>query len=281
MKLSASTLGCPGWDLPTVIRRLVEYGYQGVDFRGLKGNLRVWELPEFGGGAAETAARVREAGLAVSCFSAGARLVWRSEAEREGSLEEIRRTAELCGVFGSPLIRIFGGEFARPAFADALSRARDMLGRMLEVVGGGVRLAVETHDSWTAGGDVLSLVEGFDRRRVGVCWDVKHTVWSGGEAPVQTWERLGRWVVNTHWKDVRGEAGKERLCLAGAGVLPLGECLRVLADGGYAGWHTLEWEKHWHAEIEEPEAAFPAFVAHMRRLGEELGIGARTTQQSP
>jgi hypothetical protein len=31
----------------------------------------------------------------------------------------------------------------------------------------------------------------------------------------------------------------------------------LLADGGYQGWVSVEWEKRWHPEIEEPEVALP------------------------
>ena len=36
MKISFTTLGCPDWDLDTICRRGREYGYEGVDFRGLQ-----------------------------------------------------------------------------------------------------------------------------------------------------------------------------------------------------------------------------------------------------
>jgi sugar phosphate isomerase/epimerase len=274
MRFAATTLGCPEWDLPTAIARLCEYGYHGIDFRGLRGNLNVWELPEFGVEAAASAARIRDAGLEVSCFSAGARLVWQSEGERGRTLDEIRRYAELCQQFGAPMIRIFGGGLGEMQRADALARGRESLREWLAVTAGtGVRLVVESHDAWTAGKHLLALTAETDPGQVGLCWDVKHTYWVAEEAPAFTWRQLKDRIVNTHWKDTRRDhaSGKDRLCLVGSGVLPLADCLDVMVAGGYAGYFTLEWEKRWHPYIAEPEVAFPAFIHYMRQLRSGLG----------
>ncbi len=33
---------------------------------------------------------------------------------------------------------------------------------------------------------------------------------------------------------------------------------------GYEGWITVEWEKRWHPEIEEPEVALPRHLPVLR-----------------
>jgi hypothetical protein len=40
----------------------------------------------------------------------------------------------------------------------------------------------------------------------------------------------------------------------------LRHALALVRRNGYDGWLTLEWEKLWHPEIEEPEVVFPHFV---------------------
>ena len=39
MKLAFSTLGCPEWDLDTIIRAARKYGYDGIELRALAGSL--------------------------------------------------------------------------------------------------------------------------------------------------------------------------------------------------------------------------------------------------
>jgi len=274
MKYATSTLGCLDWDLPMLLERLPRYGYDAVDFRGLAGVFNLWELPEFSANAHAAARRLADAGLAVSCFSASARLVWQNAGEHDRALDEIRRLAELCPIFGAGQIRVFGGDLGGLSRADGLARGRELLAQMLEITApAGVRLAVETHDAWTHSADILALIEGATPDRVGLCWDVKHPYWAGQETPAFTWSQLGPRVINTHWKDtLRDHAtGRDRLCLCGDGVLPLADCLDLLAAGGYAGYYTLEWEQKWHPYLADAEVAFPAFVQHMHQLRARIG----------
>ncbi len=273
MRYATSTLGCLDWDLPMILSRLPAYGFHAVDFRGLRGVFNVWELSEFSTEAQASARRLADAGLAVSCFSASARLVWHSEAERERALDEIRRLVALCPIFGAGQIRIFGGDLAGRTRGDGLARGRELLAQMLEITAGtGVQLAVETHDAWTRSADILALIQGTAADQVGLCWDVKHPYWAGQETPAFTWSQIGPRVINTHWKDTRRDhaTGRDRLCLCGEGLLPLADCLDLLRAAGYSGYYTLEWEKKWHPYLQDAEIAFPAFVQHMEQLRARL-----------
>ena len=83
MKLSYSTLACPGWD------------------RGYLDCAEVVDSPRFRGEALrEAAARLRDAGLAVSCLSSGARMSAPDVAARAKSLDAMRRYADLCAPLG-------------------------------------------------------------------------------------------------------------------------------------------------------------------------------------
>jgi hypothetical protein len=42
------------------------------------------------------------------------------------------------------------------------------------------------------------------------------------------------------------------------------EALIALHQIGYDGWLSVEWEKHWHPEIAEPEIALPQHVERLR-----------------
>ncbi len=111
-----------------------------------------------------------------------------------------------------------------------------------------------------------ALMEFVDSDSVGILWDIHHPYRSAGESPSETWQTLGKWIRYTHWKDSFPRGADYQLCLIGGGDLPLEEIFRVLKQGGYSGYLTLEWEKKWHPEIEEPEKAFPGFVRVMRGL---------------
>jgi hypothetical protein len=54
--------------------------------------------------------------------------------------------------------------------------------------------------------------------------------------------------------------------------------LDLLTAGGYQGWISVEWEKHWHPEIEDPELALPQ---HLELLNAWLRPTAEAPQAPP
>ncbi|MDB5328799.1 MAG: Xylose isomerase domain protein barrel [Phycisphaerales bacterium] len=106
MKLSVMTLGCPSWDLETVIRRVAEYGYDGIDFRGVGDQLDVTRLPAFTTDAATTRRLLADHGLSVSGISSSIRVC--DPALHAESLDEAKRTIDAALAVGAPNIRVFG-----------------------------------------------------------------------------------------------------------------------------------------------------------------------------
>jgi sugar phosphate isomerase/epimerase len=267
MKLAFTTLGCPEWDLSTIAARAMEYGYDGVDFRGYRGRIPLPELPEFTTRAAESAALLHGAGLAIPALSSSACVA----GDRQAALGEIAAYARICRSFGAPLLRVFaGGDFVEADRSHAAVNAILTLREAADIVAPyDVTIVLETHDKWVAGASLRPIMEAVDSPRVGVLWDVHHPYRLAGESPAATWEAIGPWVKYTHVKDSRLDPAHPdgyQLCLTGAGDLPLPEIIRVLQAGGYDGWLTLEWEKKWHPELEAPEVAFPGYVKYMRGL---------------
>ena len=46
---------------------------------------------------------------------------------------------------------------------------------------------------------------------------------------------------------------------------------QALADGGYDGALSLEWEKLWHPDLDEPNVVLPRAITYLRDL---LGAGS-------
>lgn len=265
MKLAFTTLGCTEWDLDTMIARAVEYGYDGIDFRGYMGELEIFKLPEFTTGLDDTLAKFADAGIEVPCLSTSAR-VYAKPAE---AIEEIATYCPLCEKFGAAYIRVFAGHLEDGVSRQqAIDIAVDTLNQAGAIAANhGVTVLLETHDAWVASEHTKAVMDRVDSPAVGILWDTFNPYGAIAEPLAQTWDTLGPWIKNTHWKDgKRTPDGKNQLCLVGQGEFPLADCVKILKSGGYDGYLTLEWEKKWHPELDEPEIAYPEFVRVMKDL---------------
>ncbi len=277
MKLTFTTLGCPGWDLDTICRRAREYGFEGVDFRGYLDTLDVTFLPEFTTGAAETRRRLADAGLAVSGIASSITVC--DPAKRAASLEEAQRTIAAAKALGTRNVRIYGGgDLNGHSRVELAIIGCEGIEQILALDGAqDLHWLFETHDNWIKSTDCKLLLDAIPSPAFGALWDIGHTPRVGGETPAETYAAIGPRVGNTHVKDAVYEPGHPkamqdgwRYVVPGTGQLPLAEAIHILREHGYDGWLTFEHEKRWHPILAEPEEIFPAFTAWARSvLGQE------------
>ena len=270
MNLSFSTLGCPNWDLDTVIQNARAYGFDGVEIRGIKDLLDVTKLPEFAKHFRETRDKFGDADIEIICFSSSIRMAEPDRSKQPEHLDELKRYVELCYNFETPFIRIFGGEIENKPWNQAIDEAAKALDSMIKILDDvDCKIVIETHDDWMAADHFKALMEKMNSEKVGVLWDVNHPFMFIREAPADTWEKVGNWIYHTHWKDSKIAPGTVHgfgPCLMGEGDLPHEQIYDVLMNGGYQGYFSLEWEKRWHPELPDPEIAFPQYVEYMKQL---------------
>jgi sugar phosphate isomerase/epimerase len=267
MKLSFTTLGCPGWTLRQIVENAARMGYDSVDFRGLLDEIDVSRRPEFTTGLRETLRLFDDHGVAISGLLTSARYAVVDPAERQAQFEETRRNLELAARLEVPFLRVYGGrvpedyttETIMPFLVDNLQRMGD------EAQDHGVTLAIETHDEWTASDVCARLMARVDHPAVRVLWDLHHPYRANGESPDFTYTNLAPYTVNIHVKDsVPNAEGGHSYVLVGEGDVPLKRMLDLLVEGGYEGTACLEWEKRWIPELLAPEIVFPQYVRQMR-----------------
>jgi sugar phosphate isomerase/epimerase len=273
MQIGFSTLGCPDWTLDEIICRAVDYGYDGVDFRGLLDTLDVTRLPEFTSGIAQTARMFSDAGLVVSGISSSIGLC--DAEKRQENIDEATRTIGVARRLGCRNIRVFGRgrprEIGREAAADV---GRDCIDAILELDGArDLHWLLETHDEWISSDHIQLLLDKVPDAAFGVLWDVCHTPRTVYEKPAETVAALGSRIGYTHFKDAILEPDHPlamqdgwRYVTPGKGQVPIADALGLLKEHGYDGWIVLEHEKRWHPELPEPEDMFPAFVRWAKGL---------------
>ena len=268
MKISFTTLGCPTWDLETIIARAKEYGYDAVDFRGLGDEIAIYELPEFADRPERTAEMFAEAGLEISGFSSSAYMFCAKEEDREASLKEVVRYGELCRAMGVGFIRVFGGYLAETGLDEAVRISVEAIEQMAAAAAPAC-VVVETHDNWVETAPLAKVLERVKAPNAGVLWDLHHPYRFKGESPQESYDNIGRYTRYTHVKNsLPTTDGKYQTALGGEGDVPLKEMVSLLKSGGYDGYLTLEWEKRWEPELADPEIAFPAYATFLRELAE-------------
>jgi sugar phosphate isomerase/epimerase len=267
VKLSFTTLGCPGWTLQQIVENAAQMGYDGVDFRGLLEDIDISKRPEFTTGLNETARMFDDHGLAISGIAISARYAVVDPAEKDAQFDETRRNMELAARIGTHVLRVYGGRVPEGYTVDTIMPA---LVENLQQIGDeaeqyDVTLALETHDDWTDSTVFARLMAEVDHPRVRVLWDLHHPFRANGESPELTYANLAPYTASTHVKDSRPDPdGGYSYVLTGEGDVPLKPMLDMLVAGGYDGYAILEWEKRWHPELAGPEVAFPQYVRQMR-----------------
>jgi sugar phosphate isomerase/epimerase len=257
-RIAFSTLAFPDATFARAAALGSSWGYTGVELRLVDGELIDPAMP-----AADRAAVRRTAsaaGLPIVAVDSSIRLT------DDHPDRELRQFLELASDWESPVVRVFGG--ALPDNAADRQAALAAAAATLETAAGiaaplGVSIGVETHDSFSAARVVAELLALVPAPSVGAVWDSHHP-YRMGEQPPEIYAALGSRLLLAQVKDARRapeRADGWQLVLLGAGEVPVREMLTVLAAGGYPGWISVEWEKRWHAEIEEPEVALPQHLA--------------------
>jgi sugar phosphate isomerase/epimerase len=267
MKLSFSTLGCPGWTVEQAFAAAKEYGFEGIELRLLDGE--VIEPATLRSNLDRITKASRDSGIELVALGTSCRFSSPDPMERQRNEELAIEFVLLAKELQASVVRVFGGQRAAgQTMAESIGFVADGLNRVApSAESAGVAVVLETHDDFSRATDVAAVLSRVGSRSVGALWDIQPT-FEMGESAARVLELLGDRVLHTHVKDARPGSGKDwDLVLLGEGVVPTGESLRSLAAHGYAGYASVEWEKKWHPELAEPEVALPH---HLRMLRQYL-----------
>jgi sugar phosphate isomerase/epimerase len=294
MKIAFSTLGTPQWSWTQLIERGKAYGYSGVEIRLLEGETDLLARAEFQ--PDQLPARRGELAAAefqVCGLASSVRFDDPDPSERERQLKVGRAYIDLAAALGAEFVRVFGDTLPPAAEEEGQATAISQVAEGLSALGDygsdhGVRVLIETHGDFSDSKAMQAMMEQVECDNVGVLWDTHHPWRFCGELVSETFARLKPWIRHTHWKDsvVRPEAVSNAeidaaaqaahalmsghrhadYVLFGGGGFPAMKAMQLLQWSAYDGWYSLEWEKAWHPEIEDPEIALPLFPEKIRQL---------------
>lgn len=267
MKMSFSTLACPDWTMPQIIKIAADAGYDGIELRFVEGEDSLWKLAAFSGEQmAATKTALGEYGLSISCVDTSCRFHSPDAKERDRWMAEGQRMSDLAAELGAPAIRVFG-DTVQPGASLESTRGwiAESVYQLAETTSSkGVEVWLETHGDFCAAAETAAILSESGSQQIGVVWDPVNSFISIDENPAEGAALLGTAVRHVHVKDFQRIGDGFRYVLTGNGDFPLHDLKSALRQLRYDRFLSFEWEKKWHPELADPAIALPHFANWFR-----------------
>ena len=267
--LSFSTLGCPDWEFDHILDFAVKNGYQGIEIRGIKRQVDLFQCPEFASTAAiaSTRRKFKDHKLSIVDLGSSVALHHTGQAERQKNLDDGKRYIDLAHALGCPFVRVFPNNLpkdnTREAVMQLIISGLQQLGDYAK--SSGVTVLMESHGEVVWAADILRIMEAAENPRVGLVWDITNMWTVTKEPPATVYTQLKKYIHHTHIKDAKLDGGKLKYVLLGQGDTPIFDAIDILRKDGYKGYYSFEWEKLWHPDIAEPEIALADYPIAMKK----------------
>ncbi|MGH2557740.1 MAG: sugar phosphate isomerase/epimerase family protein [Thermomicrobiales bacterium] len=246
----------PRWDLDQLIAAARAHGYEAIEIRVEWGHAVGIELDSSREARRDARQKLADGGVALCCLALGTRFARATAAERDASVEQVARYAELAADLGAPLMRVFGGPVPegttvaelRDAAAGALGRAARMAADV------GVTPCLETHDDFRDPADVAYVVEMAGHHNVGIVWHATHHLRLGIPV-VEGYRALRPWIRHVHVNEGARPHDPENTiapAIFGEGDGNVAEVVRVLKEDDYQGVVCWEWLNGRRGEYVDP-----------------------------
>ena len=210
-----------------------------------------------------------EAGLGISGYIVSTNLTHDDEGKRREEIEKVRRGVDGAAALGTDLVRVFAGAREGGSFEEDRDRVVGCLRECLDYAAPrGVRIAMESHGGIGGTSEhLLYYADELASDHFGFVVDIANFLASGGEEPLSAVRRVAPGAMLVHFKDGVKEAdGTWVGRLAGEGEIPLEESLRALAEAGYDGCVSVEYEVPADYKV-----GIPHDVKHLRALLGKIG----------
>lgn len=261
MKLAFSTIGCPDWSLDEIVTVAKDLNYDGIEIRGVGRELYAPAIKQLTTDSDKFLARLDRVGLEISCLTSGATLAAFDTIEKSAS--EAKAYIDLANRLRVPFVRIMSTD--KPYYDGGdLSLCEKKFSEIVKYAeGSGVTPLMETNGLFV---DTSLLKSFLSTTGGGALWDIHHPYRFGGESVDKTYDNIKEFVKYVHIKDSVVKNGTTAYRITGYGDVPIAEAVKLLSDGGYDGYLTMEWVKRWNKDLEEPGVVFAHYPFFMKRI---------------
>ncbi len=272
MKIAFSTLACPGWNLETIVTQASAMGYDGVEIRGLQGELDLPVVPALSADPPGVQALFREHKIDLVCLGCSASLESTRSTEVARQKASVVEYLELARKLGCPFVRIFAGEVqGHEDPRETLSRIAEALRSLVPAaVREGVTILVENSGDFVTSADMWFLMDAVGHPRVRCCWNpcAARTL---GERPTKSLPTLASKIGMVHLCDAAFDEQGVLLEYKppGEGNVELDRTIELLKGLLYRGYLVFEWPRLWVPSLAPPDAVLPQAAEWMRKRLEE------------
>lgn len=267
MKLSFSTLGCPGWSFNEFTSAASDLGYDGVEIRGIGKYINATDANEFQPDAIDnTLVKLDHMKLNISCLTTGVRL--NEQFKIAEHMESGKAHIDLAVKLNVKHIRILADTAPEPTSIINLPAVIKSLKELCDYADGkGVTILVETNGYFSKSENMLALINGVDSENLAVLWDIHHPYRFANEEIAYTYSKLKPYIQYIHLKDsIMNSEGVVEYQMMGYGDIPIEEAVQLLKDDNFDGYLSLEWLKRWCHNLVEAGIIFPQYINYMKNI---------------
>ncbi len=267
MKIGFSSQAAPMWDLQTLFAKAASCGFDGIELRGLGGQLDLPMLPELSAQPEQVKALCAEHKVELVCLSSSVSLDSKDRKTLARQVGDLTDYIELAAALDCPFVKIFAGEVQkRDHLRGAWARIAQALIHVASVASRhGVTVLVENGGDLPDSAALWFLVDAAESPAIQVCWNQCHAL-TVGERPTTSLPRLGTKIGMVHVCDADFDdcgllVGYKSLGEGDAEVARQVELLKGLA---YQGYLMFDWPKLWEASLPHPDAVLPGAAQFLR-----------------
>lgn len=266
MKISFSTLGCPRWSWDEIIVMAKDFGYDGIEVRGIGSEIYIpFAKPFLPENIENTKNRLIKLGLKIPCLTSSCNLS--DKFNIDTVIKEGKEYIDLASKLSAPHVRVLGDPNPHPEEDIDLNFVVESLSILAAYAKDKeVKALVETNGIYADSNIMLQLMNAVNSPYVGVLWDIHHTYRFFSETVTHTYNTLSKYIEHIHIKDSIMVNGNLKYKIMGYGDVPTKEALLLLKSNGYEGYVSLEWVKRWCMDLEEPGIVFSHFINYVQRI---------------
>ncbi len=261
IRIAFSSLAYPHLQLPELVKRVKMFRVDGLELRVSDDGIHlkpVYPVPR------DVIELVETSGVKIPIVSGYATFSHSDPVYLLQNMKLAKTLVHIAHALGAFGVRVVIGKTSGVNVVDSLTRALRTINDLSHYAETyNVMLLVETHDDFANPNYLLKLVDLLGDN-VGLVYDVANVMMAGGRHD-QVFPAIYRKVKHVHLKDYVVCNGVVRYTEPGKGLVPICQVVEDLVKAGYDNYVSVEWEKLWHPELEDPDTMIPRYVDYIRR----------------